>query len=148
MSTNVPAMTRIVSISEKAIVAIRTHGAADFPYECCGALVEVNGRITEAVALKNTTGGGATRRFRIGPEGYREAEAHARQFGGTLAGFYHSHPNEAARPSQYDLDHAWPNMVYVIIAVNAGAPGDITAWQLRDDRSGFDEGELKWHTGY
>jgi proteasome lid subunit RPN8/RPN11 len=148
MSTNVPAMTRIVSISDKAIEAIRTHGAADFPYECCGALVEVNGKITEAVALKNTTGGGATRRFRIGPEGYREAEAHARQFGGTLAGFYHSHPNEAARPSQYDLDHAWPNLVYVIISVNAGAPGDITAWQLRDDRSGFDEGELKWPTGY
>ena len=91
---------------------------------------------------------GATRRFRIGPEGYREAEARAREFGGTLSGFYHSHPNEAARPSQYDLDHAWPNLTYIIISVNAGMPGNITVWHLRDDRSGFDEGELKWHTGY
>ena len=148
MSTDVPATTRTISISKKAVEAIQAHGAADFPYECCGALVEVDGRITEAVALKNTTGGGATRRFRIGPDGYREAEAHARQFGGTLAGFYHSHPNEPARPSQYDLDHAWPNLVYIIISVNAGTPGDITAWLLRDDRSGFDEGELKWLTGY
>ena len=147
MSTNVPATTRTIAIARTAIEAIQTHGAADFPYECCGALVEVDGRITEAVALKNTTGGGATRRFRIGPDGYREAEGHARHFGGTLAGFYHSHPNEPARPSQYDLDHAWPNLVYVIVSVNAGTPGDITAWLLRDDRSGFDEGELKWHTG-
>ena len=148
MSTNVPSTTRTIAISEKAVEAIRKHGAADFPYECCGALIEANGTIVEAVPLENTTGGGATRRFRIGPDGYRAAEAHARQFGGTLAGFYHSHPNEAARPSQYDLDHAWPNLTYIIISVNAGTPGDITAWQLRDDRAGFDEGEIKWHTGY
>ena len=148
MSTDVPATTRTIAIGERAIEAIRKHGTADFPDECCGAVIDVNGTITEAVALKNTTGGGATRRFRIGPDGYREAEAHARQFGGTLAGFYHSHPNEPAVPSQYDLDHAWPNLVYIIISVNAGTPGDITAWLLRDDRSGFDEGELKWHTGY
>jgi proteasome lid subunit RPN8/RPN11 len=139
---------RTIVISERALDAIRAHGVADFPYECCGALIEVNGTLVEAPALKNTTGGGATRRFRIGPDGYREAEARAAEFGGRLAGFYHSHPNEPARPSQYDLDHAWPNLTYIIISVNAGKPGDITAWHLRDDRSGFDEGELKWHTGY
>jgi proteasome lid subunit RPN8/RPN11 len=148
MSTDASTATaRTIAISAKAIDAIREHGAADFPYECCGALIEVRGTIIEAAALKNTTGGGATRRFRIGPEGYREAEARASEFGGTLAGFYHSHPNEPARPSQYDLDHAWPNLTYIIISVNAGTPGEITAWHLRDDRSGFDEGELKWHTG-
>ena len=149
MSTDLPTTTaRTISISDKAIGAIRKHGAVEFPYECCGALVDVSGKIVEAVALRNTTGGGATRRFRIGPEGYREAEARAKEFGGALAGFYHSHPNEPARPSQYDLDHAWPNLTYIIISVNGGTPGDITAWHLRDDRSGFDEGELKWHTGY
>ena len=135
-------------IGEKALDAVRRHAAAEFPYECCGALIEQNGTIVEAVALKNTTGGGAARRFRIGPDGYREAEARARERGGALVGFYHSHPNEPARPSQYDLDHAWPNLTYVIVSVNAGTPGDITVWYLRDDRSGFDEGELKWHTGY
>ena len=140
--------TQVTTISESAVEAIRRHGAADFPYECCGALIAVNGSIVEAFPLKNTTGGGAARRFRIGPDGYRDAEARAAKRGGTLAGFYHSHPNEPARPSQYDLDHAWPNLTYVIVSVNGGTPGDITAWHLRDDRSGFDEGELKWHTGY
>jgi proteasome lid subunit RPN8/RPN11 len=126
---------------------IRSHGAETFPYECCGALIAVDGRIVEAFRLDNTTGGGAARRFRIGPDGYRQAEARAQARGGTLVGFYHSHPNEPARPSAYDLEHAWPNFTYVIISVRAGTPGDITAWHLRDDRSGFDEGELIWPTG-
>jgi proteasome lid subunit RPN8/RPN11 len=137
----------VTTIETDAVEAIRQHGAATFPYECCGALIEVDRKIVEAFALENTTGGGAARRFRIGPEGYRKADARARERGGTLVGFYHSHPNEPARPSAYDLEHAWPNLTYVIISVNGGTPGDITVWHLRDDRSGFDEGELKWHTG-
>lgn len=148
MSTEVRATAaRTTTLSEQALESIRQHGAADFPYECCGALVELNGTIVEAFPLRNTTGGGAARRFRIGPDGYRQAEARARERGGTLAGFYHSHPNEPARPSAYDLEHAWPNFSYVIISVRDGTPGDITVWHLRDDRSGFDEGELKWHIG-
>ena len=139
---------RTTRIAEPAIDAIRRHAAADFPDECCGALVEIDGTIVEALPLANTTSSGAARRFRIGPDGYREADRRARERGGALVGFYHSHPNEPARPSAYDLEHAWPNLTYVIISVNGGTPGDITVWHLRDDRSGFDEGELKWHTGF
>jgi proteasome lid subunit RPN8/RPN11 len=127
--------------------AIRAHGADAFPNECCGALIEVGGTVVEALRLDNIHESGTARRFRVSPEDYRQAEARARARGGALVGFYHSHPNEPARPSAYDLEHAWPNLTYVIISVRAGTPGDITAWHLRDDRSGFDEGELKWPTG-
>ena len=126
---------------------IQKHGAETFPHECCGALISVGGVVVEAYRLPNTTAEGAARRFRVGPADYRAAEARATERKGALAGFYHSHPNEPARPSQYDLDHAWPNLIYVIISVNAGIPGDITAWHLRDDRTAFDQGDLRWHTG-
>lgn len=125
---------------------IRRHGAETFPDECCGALIAVDGLIVDAFGLTNTTAEGAARRFRVGPAEYRAAEARATSLKGTLAGFYHSHPNEPARPSQYDLDHAWPNLTYVIISVRAGVPEDITSWHLREDRSAFDQGELTWHT--
>jgi proteasome lid subunit RPN8/RPN11 len=148
MSMEAPTTSvRTTVIVQTAGETIRRHGAEDFPYECCGALIELEGRIVEAFPLRNTTGGGAARRFRIGPDGYRQAEARARERGGTLAGFYHSHPNEPARPSAYDLEHAWPNFSYVIISVRDGTPAEVTVWHLRDDRSGFDEGELKWHIG-
>lgn len=134
-------------IVPEAIAHIRRHGAETFPDECCGALIAVDRTIVEAFALPNTTSSGAARRFSIGPDDYRLAEGRARELRGSLVGFYHSHPNAPARPSAYDLEHAWPNFIYVIISVMAGTPGDITAWHLRDDRSAFEQGELTWVTG-
>ena len=61
---------------------------------------------------------------------------------GELLGFYHSHPDHPARPSQYDLDHAWPTFAYIIVAVAQGKSEAMTVWYLKEDRSAFDEGEL------
>jgi proteasome lid subunit RPN8/RPN11 len=127
--------------------AMQRHGAETYPDECCGALIAVGGVVVEALPLPNTTDAGAARRFTIAPEGYKLAEDRARAQRGALAGFYHSHPDEAARPSRYDLEHAWPNLAYVIISVRRGVPADSTVWYLRDDRTDFDEGELIWVTG-
>ena len=134
---------RLVTIDPHALDAIRRHGAAAFPDECCGALIERTGTIFVALALQNTTDEGAGRRFRIGPDDYRKADAFARAADGTLAGFYHSHPDEPARPSQYDLDHAWPNLSYVIVAVTAQRATDVRSWRLRDDRSSFLEETIR-----
>ena len=62
--------------------------------------------------------------------------------GADLLGFYHSHPDHPARPSQYDLDHAWPFFSYIIVSVAGGVPQDMTSWRLRDDRSTFDPDDL------
>lgn len=122
--------------------AIRLHGEETFPHECCGALFGRDGRITAVLALPNTTEEGPRRRFMVRPTDYRAAEQRASQLGAELLGFYHSHPDHPARPSQYDLDHAWPTFAYVIVSVMAGAARDMTVWFLKEDRSSFDEGEL------
>jgi proteasome lid subunit RPN8/RPN11 len=122
--------------------AIRRHGEETYPHECCGALVGNGDRVTTAVPLPNTTEEGPRRRFLVRPSDYRLAEQRARELGGDLLGFYHSHPDHPARPSQFDLDHAWPTFAYVIVAVASGSAGDMTVWFLKEDRSSFDEGEL------
>ena len=122
--------------------AIRQHGADTYPNECCGALIGRDGRVTTTFALPNTTEEGPRRRFLVRPDDYREAEKQARKAGGDLLGFYHSHPDHPARPSQYDLDHAWPFFSYIIVSVRAGAPEDMTSWRLREDRSAFDQEDL------
>jgi proteasome lid subunit RPN8/RPN11 len=136
--------------------AIRRHGEEAFPHECCGALVGLglavgagggNGndgmsRVTAAVPLPNTTEEGPRRRFLVRPSDYRFAEQRAGELGGELLGFYHSHPDHPARPSQFDLDHAWPTFAYVIVSVMAGTARLMTVWFLKDDRSSFDEGDL------
>jgi proteasome lid subunit RPN8/RPN11 len=122
--------------------AIRRHGQETYPHECCGAMVGRDGRVTGVVALPNTTEEGPRRRFLVRPSDYRLAERRAGELGVELLGFYHSHPDHPAKPSQYDLDHAWPTFAYVIVAVAAGAAGDMTVWYLQDDRSRFLEGSL------
>jgi proteasome lid subunit RPN8/RPN11 len=134
---------RQVSMLETGVArAIRRHGEETYPHECCGALVGVAGRVTAAVALPNTTEEGPRRRFLVRPADYRLAEKSASERGGELLGFYHSHPDHPARPSQYDLDYAWPNFAYVIVAVASGVARDMTVWFLKEDRSSFDEGTL------
>ena len=122
--------------------AIRRHGEEAYPHECCGALVGRNDSAAAVVALPNTTEEGPRRRFLVRPSDYRLAEQRAGELGAELLGFYHSHPDHPARPSQYDLDHAWPNFAYVIVSVAAGAAADMTVWWLKDDRTTFEKGDL------
>ena len=135
-------MNRRLTIAPAVAQAIRAHGRETFPHECCGALVGAADRVTAAVALPNTTEEGPRRRFLVRPSDYREAERRATELGGELLGFYHSHPDHPARPSQYDLDHAWPTFAYIIVSVIAGQPDAMTVWYLKEDRSSFDEGQL------
>jgi proteasome lid subunit RPN8/RPN11 len=131
-----------VSLNEAVREAIRAHGRETYPNECCGALIGRDGEVTEAFALPNTTDEGPRRRFLVRPSDYRAAEARATDAGAELLGFYHSHPDHPAQPSQYDLDHAWPFFSYVIVSVREGEPRELRSWRLRDDRSQFDEEEV------
>jgi len=133
---------RALTIPSAVDETIRRHGQETYPHECCGALVGRDDRVADVVPLPNTTEEGPRRRFLVRPSDYREAERKAAELGGELLGFYHSHPDHPARPSQYDLDHAWPNFAYIIVAVAQGAAADMTVWFLKEDRSSFDEGRL------
>jgi proteasome lid subunit RPN8/RPN11 len=140
----------LVSLSSPALEAIRRHGQETYPHECCGALIGYAGGdagtadaeaplILVALPLPNTTEEGPRRRFLIRPTDYRDAEKAARSAELSLLGFYHSHPDHPAQPSQHDLDHAWPNLFYLIASVQQGRFEVVRAWYLRDDRSAFDE---------
>ena len=133
---------RRLSLADSVGAAIRRHGEEAYPHECCGALFGKDHRVETSLALPNTTEEGPRRRFMVRPSDYQLAERRATELGGELLGFYHSHPDHPARPSQYDLDHAWPTFAYVIVAVAAGTAGDMTVWYLKDDRSNFQEGSL------
>jgi proteasome lid subunit RPN8/RPN11 len=129
----------MAGLEPDAEAEIRQHAIETYPDECCGALIAAGDTIVEAFRLPNTTAEGARRRFMIGPDDYRMAEARARERRGTLAGFYHSHPDHPARPSATDLAQAWPNLTYIIVAVREGTPEELKSWRLLDDRSGFEE---------
>ena len=131
-----------VVVPGKILEQMKRHGEETYPHECCGFMLgsadEGMQRISEIRRQENERTDSKENRFVISPDQFRAAEKYARKTGLTLVGIYHSHPDSPARPSDYDRDHAWPWFSYIIVSVKAGAAVEANAWQLRDDRSGFD----------
>ena len=135
----------MIQISQKCVDEIRRHAERDYPYECCGLLIgkfEDGGNkvATETYGISNAREEEAKRnRFLIRPEELLEGESYAREQQLDVVGFYHSHPDSPAAPSQYDLEHAWPTYSYIIVATTKEGSGDLRSWEQRPDRSKFDE---------
>jgi proteasome lid subunit RPN8/RPN11 len=135
-----------LSISSELAEAVRQHGAGTFPHECCGALLgrdsdgEQSGSAREVLGLfplVNRRDDSPRNRFAVTADDVREAEKAARQQGLDVVGWYHSHPDHPARPSQFDREHAWPWYSYVIVSVMSGKPAEMTSWRLNDDRQDY-----------
>ena len=135
-----------LSISSELAEAIGQHGAGTFPHECCGALLgrdrdgEHSGSAREVLGLfplVNRRDDSPRNRFAVTADDVREAEKAARQQGLDVVGWYHSHPDHPARPSQFDREHAWPWYSYVIVSVMSGKPAEMTSWRLNDDRQDY-----------
>ncbi len=132
-----------LDITAALLEGIRRQGARAYPNECCGALLGVGvdsgaKQVRALLALDNRREGEAARtRFLITGEDMLWAMKQARAQGLDILGFYHSHPDHLARPSEFDREHAWPGYSYIIVAVAGGEPQEATSWVLADDRSRF-----------
>lgn len=78
-------------------------------------------------------------RYAMTPQNWMRIEDEAEQRGLVLVGYYHSHPDAPAIPSEFDRVHALPNFTYIITSVRAGQAFNMQGWQLQSDRSRFFE---------
>jgi len=127
---------------------MREHAERDYPYECCGLLIGRfldHGRkqVMGIYPISNAREEEHKRnRFLIRPEELMRGEQTAKALKLEVLGFYHSHPDCPAVPSQYDLDHAWPTYSYVVVSVLKGTAQALRSWELQIDRSQFNEEEI------
>ncbi len=128
-----------MKISRPLLAQIHQHLAAGYPNEACGVLLGNDGVVTEAAPAPNTRADSAHNRYLIDPLAYLKIERDADKRGLQVLGIYHSHPDVAAQPSPFDLDHAWPNLSYLIVSVCKGKAVASHSWLLREDRSQFDQ---------
>jgi proteasome lid subunit RPN8/RPN11 len=144
----------VIELGAEWEAAIRSEGEKAYPNECCGILL---GKFEDAA---EGLGGGKRRveniipiensreeaeqyhRFEIQSEDLMRAELAARKEGRDVLGFYHSHPDHPARPSDFDREHALPFYSYVIVGVEKGSAGEMTSWELTPDRANFLEEEI------
>ena len=138
----------MILLTERDSEAVRSAGEESYPNECCGFLLgsESDGvREVQAVipAENSSVESEQFHRFLISPEDFLAQERRARKEGREIIGFYHSHPNAKARPSQFDTDHAWPWYSYVIVGVENQRASEMTSWILQDDRKSFIQEDVK-----
>ena len=128
-------------------------GVAAYPNECCGILfgrdTAVDGGATKRrveriePVVNDFEAGEQYHRFSISPRQLMQAEKDAAHRGQLVVGFYHSHPDSPARPSEYDRQHAWPFYSYVIVSIANREPVDMTSWVLDEQTETFSRQEIE-----
>jgi len=137
----------MLELKEQHLEAIKAHAEADYPHECGGLLLghlaPYNAKtVVETLPMKNTAEV-ETRHDRvlIDPRALMLADKKAREKGLDVIGYYHSHPDDEAVPSQFDLDHALPVWSYIIVSVRERKAVDWNSWEMENDRSKFNKEE-------
>lgn len=124
--------------------AIERHAAGTYPEECCGVLLgrglEGGDRlVVQVLPARNQHDDSRHNRYVIPPQAVLAAHKTARVKGLDVLGYYHSHPDHPAEPSETDRENAWPGLTYLILAVEEGRPAALRGWRLTDDRERFEE---------
>jgi proteasome lid subunit RPN8/RPN11 len=140
-----------IVLSAAQVKQIEAEGVAAYPNECCGAMLGkdvveagVTRRIVDRLEpLKNSFSENEQfHRFSLDARDLMRLEKTAGAAGLAVLGFYHSHPDHPARPSEYDRQHAWPFYSYVIVAIAKKQPADMTSWQLDEATEQFQKEEI------
>lgn len=122
---------------------IHRHAEASYPEECCGFLIgsAAGGStvVERVLPAGNQREDSRHNRYLIEPETVLAAHKEARGLGLDVVGYYHSHPDHPSRPSDFDREHAWPGLSYLIVSVQKGTVADERSWRLADERDRFDE---------
>ena len=135
-------------LTKSQIRQIEQEGQAAYPNECCGAILGADITGTDGIQrivkrlepLKNSFSQGEQyHRFSLDPAELMRLEKQSSEWKLTVQGFYHSHPDHPARPSEYDRQYAWPYYSYVIVSIMNRKPADMTSWLLDETTEQFGE---------
>lgn len=135
----------------RLLTTILTHAGDGYPLEVCGVLL---GRrilgvrsVEEVVPVPNREPESPGVRYQIAPEDVIRIQREARETGREILGYYHSHPDHPARPSETDRQLAAEGIsdgvLHLIVGVLGGRPVETTAWIFEDESGAFVEEPLE-----
>ena len=135
----------MIAIPKTELERMHRHVVETYPEEGCGFLIGRDGdrrEVTEVRPTKNVHPEMRETRYTVDPREVLKVDRELR--GQELAhlGFFHSHPDHPPRPSQFDLEHAWPYYTYLIVRVVAYGPKEAHAWRLDEEHKSFKEEPL------
>ena len=147
-----------IQLLPEHLQTITTHAESTYPEECCGIMLgKINDTGKTVVEVWQTENAWSAetaddyadaevvtskrRRFAIAPLDMLKAQKTAREYQLNIVGFFHSHPDYSAIPSECDRAYAWQEYSYIIVSVEQGKAGDIRSWRL-DDTHQFQAEEI------
>ena len=126
-----------LTVPRTELQRLHSHAVEGYPHEVVGILAgdRSSGRISRVQPLINERSDSPKNRYQVSGMVLWRAEQSLEREGLEIVGYYHSHPDHPAQYSDYDREHALPNMSYLITAVHAGQVTDTLSWRLVEDRS-------------
>lgn len=142
----------MLQLSTEQVQSVYAHAERTYPEECCGILLgHINAqfkRVIEVYPVSNAWGleaeqtlaavavpphnHGKGDRYWIHPRDLLMVQRYARHGQQQVIGIYHSHPDQAAVPSECDRILAWSEYSYLIVSVHQSQAQDLLSWKLND----------------
>jgi len=135
----------MICIESSIYNQIKLESEKSYPDECCGFIfgkTENERKITVMIKpnVNKSVKEEQFHRFVITAEDMMNQEIYARKNGLEIIGFYHSHPDCQAVPSEYDRKNALPIYSYIIVSCMKGSAKDVNCYNLSEE-SGYTQFE-------
>lgn len=134
----------VLTVPHAELERLHAHVREGYPFEVVGLLAgsREERRVTRIVPLVNERADSPRNRYQVSGLVVLRAEEALEAEGFDVIGTYHSHPDHPSVWSDYDREHALPNLSYIIVSILGGYVAATQSWRLRDDRSVMDEETL------
>jgi proteasome lid subunit RPN8/RPN11 len=135
-----------LKIPKSELERILAHARRGHPFEVCGVLLgQAQGEelaVQVALAVENREVEMPRVRYLIAPEDLLRIQRESREAGRDIIGYYHSHPDHPARPSETDRRIAAGGLsdgvAHMVIGVTGAGETTPSAWIFRDASQSFD----------
>ena len=128
------------------------HVRAGYPFEACGALLGRGRDVRRVAPLENRETEKPRVRYQIDPLDQLRLDREARTEGLVIVGYFHSHPDHPARPSETDKRIAAEGLsdgvFHIVVGVEGGERATPTAWVFRDATGSFEPEPLDIHSDF
>ena len=127
-----------INLSKISSCQMEVAAKAAYPGECCGILLGKTAESSDSgeIEVLETReapnliqGTQKSTHFKIDPLFLYQVESEIEGVGLEVVGFYHSHPDCAAVPSDEDYEKMLPGLVYVILSVTKYGVKDIRSYE-------------------
>ena len=137
-----------MKIARSLVERMLAHARGGYPFEACGVFLGKPRHgaplvVEDVVPVVNRETEKPRVRYAIAPEDLIRVDREARARGLEIIGYFHTHPDHPARPSETDRQRAADTLsdgvLHVVVGVEKGEHALATAWVFRDLAQAFEE---------